>query len=179
MKSPLLGLAIIVLLATFISSHCPAAESPKPIELWPNGAPGEKGDLGEEKDTTKPTDNLVAGKRLIRLGNVSKPTITVYRPPADSNTGAAVLVAPGGGYHILAWDLEGTEVCEWLNSIGVTAILLKYRVPKRAGLEKHAPALQDGQRALSVVRHRANEFGIDPHESARWASRPERTSPPY
>ncbi len=139
-----------------------AAEPPQAIELWSGAAPGEKGDLGEEKDMTKPTENHVAGRRLIRLGNVSKPTITVYRPPADKASGTAVLVAPGGGYNILALDLEGTEVCEWLNSIGVTAVLLKYRVPKRPGLDKHAPALQDAQRALSLMRHRAREFGFDP-----------------
>ncbi|MBC8002074.1 MAG: alpha/beta hydrolase, partial [Opitutaceae bacterium] len=139
-----------------------AGEVSKPIDLWSGAAPGEKGDIGEEKDMTKPTENLVAGKRLIRLGNVTKPTITIYKPAADKDTGAAVVVCPGGGYSILALDLEGTEVCEWLNSIGVTGILLKYRVPKRAGLEKHAAPLQDAQRALGLVRHRAKEFGIDP-----------------
>jgi hypothetical protein len=72
------------------------------------------------------------------------------------------VVSSRGGYSILAWDLEGTEVCEWLNSIGVTGVLLKYRVPKRQAREKHAAPLQDAQRALGLVRHRANEFGIDP-----------------
>ena len=139
-----------------------AADSPKPIALWPGDAPGEKGDIGEEKDTSKPGEGLVAGKPLIRLGNVSKPTISIYRPPADKDTGAAVVVCPGGGYSILALDLEGSEVCEWLNSIGVTGVLLKYRVPKRTGLEKHTAALQDAQRAIGLVRHRAKEFGIDP-----------------
>ena len=132
------------------------------IDLWPGGAPGEKGDIGEERDMTKPSEGLVAGKPVIRLGNVSKPTLSIYRPPAGKETGAAVLVCPGGGYNILALDLEGTEVCEWLNSVGVTAVLLKYRVPKRAGLEKHAPALQDAQRALGLVRHRAKEWNLDP-----------------
>jgi acetyl esterase/lipase len=111
---------------------------------------------------TKPADGLIAGKPVIRLGNVSKPTISIYRPSADRATGAAVVVCPGGGYHILAMDLEGTEVCDWLNSIGVTAVLLKYRVPERSGLEKHIAALQDAQRALGLVRQRAKEFGIDP-----------------
>ena len=106
------------------------------IALWPEQVPGEKGDIGEERDTSKAGEGLVAGKPLIRLGNVSKPTITLHRPPADKDTGAAVLVCPGGGYSILALDLEGSEVCEWLNSMGVTGILLKYRVPKRAGLER-------------------------------------------
>ncbi len=132
------------------------------IALWPEQAPGEKGDIGEERDTSKAGEGLVAGKPLIRLGNVSKPTITLHRPPADKDTGAAVLVCPGGGYSILALDLEGSEVCEWLNSLGVTGILLKYRVPKRAGLERHTAALQDAQRALGLSRQHAKEWGIDP-----------------
>lgn len=139
-----------------------AAEMPKEIPLWPAGAPGEKGGIGEERDMTKPTENLVGGKRVIRLGNVSNPTITLYPAPTDKANGAAVLVCPGGGYSILALDLEGTEVCEWLNSIGVTGVLLKYRVPKRAGLEKHTAALQDAQRAMGMARHRAKEWGLDP-----------------
>ena len=138
-----------------------SAESSAPVELWPGPVPGEKGDIGEEKDTTKTTDGLVAGKRVIRIGNVGKPTITFHRPPKEKDTGTTVMVIPGGGYNILALDLEGTEVCDWLNSIGVTAVLLKYRVPKRAGLEKHEPPLQDAQRALGLLRSRAREFGID------------------
>jgi acetyl esterase/lipase len=138
-----------------------AVEPSKPIELWPGSVPGEKGDIAEEKDTTKPTDGLVAGKRVVRIGNVSKPTITFHRPAKEQGTGTTVLVIPGGGYNILAMDLEGTEVCKWLNSIGVTAVLLKYRVPKRAGLERHEPPLQDAQRALGLLRHRADEFGLD------------------
>ena len=149
-------------LISLIAFNSMAAEISKPIDLWPTGAPGEQGDIGEEKDMTKPTENLVAGKRLIRLGNVTKPTLTIYKPAPEKDTGAAVVVCPGGGYSILALDLEGTEVCEWLNSIGVTGILLKYRVPKRAGLEKHTAPLQDAQRALGLIRHRAKESGIDP-----------------
>jgi acetyl esterase/lipase len=135
---------------------------PDPIALWPAEAPGEKGDLGEEKDMTKPKDGLVAGRAVIRLGNVSKPTITLYRPPQEKDTGASVVVCPGGGYSILALDLEGTEICEWLNSIGVTGILLKYRVPARKGLEKYAAAFQDAQRALGLVRFHAKEWNLDP-----------------
>jgi acetyl esterase/lipase len=139
-----------------------AVQAQSPVwPLWPGKAPGESEPVGEEKDTTKDGDNLVAGRRVIRLGNVSQPTLTVYSPPAALNTGAAVLVCPGGGYHILAWDLEGTEVCEWLNSIGVTGVLLKYRVPKRAGRPNHEPALQDAQRAMGLIRSRAKELQID------------------
>ena len=152
---------LTVLLATFLFANAVIADVTV-IELWPNGAPGEKGNPGEEKDTTKASDNLVAGKPLVRLGNVSKPTISIYRPPADKDTGAAVLVCPGGGYNILAMDLEGTEVCEWLNSIGVTGVLLKYRVPKREGLERHAAPLQDAQRAMGLVRQNAAAWKLDP-----------------
>lgn len=137
-----------------------AFSSETPIELWPQGAPGEKGTIGEERDTTKSTDNMVAGKRVMRIGNVAKPTMTVFRPPAGKQNGTAVIICPGGAYNILAWDLEGTEVCEWLNSIGVTGILLKYRVPKREGLEKQASALQDAQRAMGLARQRAKEWAI-------------------
>jgi acetyl esterase/lipase len=157
-----LDLVMFLLAALLVSSRAIASEPSKIIELWPNGAPGEKGGIGEERDTTKPTDNLIAGKALIRLGNVSKPTLHIFRPSADKDTGAAVLVCPGGGYHILAWDLEGTEVCDWLNSIGVRGILLKYRVPKRTDRERHAAPLEDAQRALGLMRHHAKDWGIDP-----------------
>jgi acetyl esterase/lipase len=139
-----------------------ADPSPPAIKLWPDTAPGEKGDIGEEKDMTKPTDGKPGGKVIIRLGNVSQPTITIYAPPADKANGTAVVVCPGGGYSILALDLEGSEICEWLNSLGVTGVLLKYRVPKRAGLEKHVAPLQDVQRAIGLVRSRAAEWHLDP-----------------
>ena len=144
-----------------IAALLSAAES-TPLPLWPGTPPGDKGGLGPEKDTTKPTDGLVAGKPVIRLGSVSSPTITLYSAPAAQNTGAAVVVFPGGGYNILALDLEGTEVCEWLNSLGVNCALVKYRVPVRAGLPRHGPPLQDAQRAVGMVRHRAAEWKLDP-----------------
>jgi len=138
------------------------AHAATPILLWPKGAPGETGAIGAECDTTKADGRAVAGKRVTRLGNVSQPSITIYAPPVDKNTGAAVLVCPGGGYNILAFDLEGTEVCEWLNSIGVTGVLLKYRVPKRPGDEKHLLPLADAQRAMRLIRSRATEWKINP-----------------
>ncbi len=156
-----LEIAVFCLL-TLVTSAAFSAPLPA-TPLWPHAAPGEKGDIGAETDTTTAKDNLVAGKRLIRLGNVSIPTMTVYRPAHGKDTGAAVVVFPGGGYHILALDLEGSEVCEWLNSIGITAVLVKYRVPVRAGLPRHAPPLQDAQRAFGLVRSHAAEWGIDPH----------------
>jgi acetyl esterase/lipase len=161
MKSTALTFAVAVVL--LLSGALPLTCAPAPaIPLWPGLAPGDQGGLGEEKDLTKPTDGRIADKPVIRLGNVSTPTLTVYPPPAGKANGAAVMVFPGGAYNILAMDLEGTEVCDWLNSIGVTGLLVKYRVPKRAGLDKHTAALQDAQRALSLARRRAAEFGLDP-----------------
>ena len=151
-------LATVLWLSGFAAhaADAPKSNSAKPeiIALWPGTAPGDKGDIGEEKDTSQ-------GTGIIRLANVSKPTITLFRPAGEKNTGAAVIVCPGGGYNILAYDLEGTEVCDWLNSIGVTGVLLKYRVPGRGGQRYTAP-LQDAQRAIGMVRSRAADWGIDP-----------------
>jgi acetyl esterase/lipase len=160
--------APLVMTALVLVARCGAEEPAKKdalsheiIALWPGTAPGDKGYMGEEKDTTKHDPKAKPGTEVIRLGNVSKPTITVFRPPADKDTGAAVVVCPGGGYSILAYDLEGTEVCDWLNSIGVTGVLLKYRVPGRGG-QRYTASLQDAQRALGLVRSGARSWGIDP-----------------
>jgi acetyl esterase/lipase len=139
----------------------PAAPLP-PIALWPGVAPGETNFVAPERDINDATNGLIAGRPIIRLTDVHRPTITVYRPPADRDTGAAVVVCPGGGYSILALDLEGTEVCEWLNSIGVTGVLLKYRVPTRDRDPRYAAPLQDAQRAFGIVRRHAAEWGLDP-----------------
>jgi acetyl esterase/lipase len=143
----------------------PPANRPT-INIWPGAAPGavpsSSPDAAVEKDMTTAKDNLIAGKPLIRLGNVSVPTLTLYKPPSH-NTGAAVVVFPGGGYNILAIDLEGTEVCDWLNSAGVTCLLLKYRVPGTGPYPKSPAALQDAQRAMGLARQHAAEWGIDPH----------------
>lgn len=155
---PVLTLASALLMTLAVQAGSPAVV----LNLWPGTPPGEAGVIGDEKDMTKPSDQMIAGQRVIRLGNVTKPTLSVYRPAPDKDTGAAVLVCPGGGYHILALDLEGTEVCEWLNSVGVTGVLLKYRVPKRPGLEKDAVALPDAQRSLGLMRQHAKEWNLDP-----------------
>ncbi len=151
--------------AALASVHANAAGSPSPsapIPLWPKGTPGETGGIGEERDMTKPGQDR-PGRHVIRLGNVTNPAMTVYFPPREKETGTAVAVFPGGGYNILALDLEGMEICEWLNSLGVTAILVKYRVPVRAGLPRHVPPLQDAQRALGLIRSRASEWRINPN----------------
>ncbi len=132
------------------------------LPLWPSGAPGAPPNPAPEMDTTTPKDNLIAGRPLVRLGDVSNPTLTLYTPPGN-NTGAAVVVFPGGGYRILAIDLEGTEVCDWLNSAGITCVLVKYRVPDSGPYPKSPAALADAQRALGMVRAHAAEWHIDPH----------------
>jgi acetyl esterase/lipase len=112
---------------------------------------------------TTAKDNLIAGEPLIRLGNVSVPTLTLYTAKGGANgLGPAVVVFPGGGYNILAIDLEGTEVCDWLTSAGINCVLLKYRVPNTGPYPKSAAALQDAQRAVGLVREHATEWGINP-----------------
>jgi acetyl esterase/lipase len=130
--------------------------------LWPHGAPGAPANPGPEINTTTAKDKPTGGRPVIRLGNVSAPTLTLYAPKTE-NTGAAVVVFPGGGYRILAIDLEGTEVCDWLNSAGITCVLLKYRVPDSGPYPKSSAALQDAQRALGIVRSHAADWHIDPH----------------
>lgn len=147
-------------LAAQPSGWPPAADRPT-IALWPGAAPGAQANAPAEADTTTAKDDLIAGRPLIRLGNVSSPTLTLYTPKGK-NTGAAVVVFPGGGYRILAIDLEGTEICDWLNSAGITCVLLKYRVPDTGPYPKSPAALQDAQRALGLVRAHAAEWKIDP-----------------
>ncbi|MGH9377994.1 MAG: alpha/beta hydrolase [Terriglobia bacterium] len=145
-----------------LSAQSNGSVKPLTMAIWPHGAPGGKGALGPERDITKPTDPLVGGRKLIHLTDVSRPTLTVYKPSREKDTGAAVVVFPGGGYRILAMDLEGTEICHWLNSIGVTGVLLKYRVPSPSGIPNYAHPLQDAQRAVGLARYHAREWRIDP-----------------
>jgi acetyl esterase/lipase len=166
MRIPSLPVRWMLLLATLLLAGRMAAAEPLTMPLWPGEPPLPAGSTpapeGQEKDLSKPNDGRIAGRTVIRLGNVRTPTLTVHRPPADRDTGAAVLICPGGGYRILALDLEGTEVCEWLNSIGVTGVVLKYRVPRANGeADRHPPALQDSQRAMGLIRQHAKEWGID------------------
>jgi len=159
---------ILIVLAAFAgmcafaqTSEWPPAPGHVTLEVWPRGAPGAPANLPPEGDTTAAKDHVVAGRRVIRIGNVSAPTLTLYKPKGK-NTGVAVIVFPGGGYRILAIDLEGTEVCDWLNSEGITCVLLKYRVPDTGPYPKSPAALQDAQRALGIVRSHAAEWHIDP-----------------
>jgi acetyl esterase/lipase len=138
------------------------------VPIWPGTVPDARPITGPE--TTKADGkDLVAGRPWIYINNVSRPTMMVYSPKGK-NTGAAVVVFPGGGYQILAIDLEGTEVCDWLTSKGITCVLLKYRVPGEGKLPKSGAypaspeALEDAQRTMGLVRLHAAEWHIDPHK---------------
>lgn len=135
------------------------------LPIWPENAP-------EAQTASGPEYTQIVGEEppgAIVVGKVSRPTMTVYSP-TGKNTGAAVVVFPGGGYWVLYMDLEGTEVCDWLTSKGITCVLLKYRVPGKHLSPKSGPypespmALEDAQRTLSLVRHHAVEWHIDPHK---------------
>ncbi|MDZ4289099.1 MAG: alpha/beta hydrolase [Prosthecobacter sp.] len=132
------------------------AAEPVTVKLWPAGAPEKPGfKMDPEKEIVRDK-----GDGIKRVTNVTDPTITIYRP--DKANGTAVIVCPGGGYGILAIEHEGTQVCDYLQTLGVTAILLKYRVPKRDPADPSHEPLQDAQRAMGIVRHRAAEWGIKP-----------------
>jgi acetyl esterase/lipase len=131
------------------------AAEPVVVKLWPEGAPEKAGVLAEPEKVLPPKGD----GDVLRITNVYEPTLSVYKP--DHPNGTAVVVCPGGGYGILAMEHEGTQVCEWLNSLGVTAVLLKYRVPVRQFVPGFEP-LQDAQRAMGILRKRAAEWGIDP-----------------
>jgi len=146
----------------------PSAAEPLAVEIWPGKVPDESGNIGAERVRMSPKLDrkqveVTEATRLIT--DVTKPTITIHRPAKDKDTGTAMLICPGGGYWDLYWQLEGEEVAAWLNSIGVTGIILKYRVPRRSDEPKDEPArrpLQDAQRAVSLVRSKASEWRINP-----------------
>ncbi len=178
-SSRVLGMTVaFCLVAPFSALAAQATEwQPSPghvqLPLWPAAVPDARPAAGPEEVTTTQEDHLVAGRPWTYVSNVARPTLTVYSP-RGRNTGAAVVVFPGGGYQILAIDLEGTEVCDWLTSQGITCVLLKYRVPHSGPSyqrdcncrinPKPQPALQDAQRALGLVRQHAAEWHIDPHK---------------
>lgn len=137
------------------------AEEPIVLPIWPGAVPGDFGSIGPER-VRAPSERPKIKAKLIT--NVTKPTITFFRPARDKNTGTAMVICPGGGYWDLFWDVEGEEVAAWLNTVGITGIVLKYRVPRRPGQPEPLPApgpLLDAQRAVSLVRSRAVEWGID------------------
>ncbi len=150
-------LFLLVILYSISFVPLSADENPE-INLWPAGAvPDEPEGIEKRK---KPTTIDKVGK--MRIAYVDEPSITVYKASKDRSNGTSVIIFPGGGYNILAWTHEGTEIAEWLNSLGVSAFVLKYRVPRRDPEKPHTLPLQDAQRAIRIVRSRSKEWGIDP-----------------
>lgn len=159
MNSRMVMLLFMAIPLTLVS-HAIANEQ---IPIWPATPPGDEGlEMAAEQDTSGPDGRTVAGKQVIRLGNVAIPTLEVYQPEQGQANGTAVVICPGGGHRILAYDLEGTEVAQWLQSIGVTAFVLKYRVPAREGRPLWHAAVQDAQRAMSFVRANAKQWSLNP-----------------
>jgi len=155
-------LSVLVLCAATCIADKAGAYEPAILDLWSGSGPG---------DVSAPADDTVIARRpnedppTLRLTDVTRPQIAVYRPSDETNTGAAILVCPGGGFNHLAYDKEGTEVAEWLSTLGVTGVALKYRCPtKQDRATQHVKPLQDAQRAMSLLRSRADEWGIDPEK---------------
>ena len=166
---------LLLCLCLFTAAHAqtngwqPTPGHPQ-IAIWPGTIPDAAPVLGPETVEISKPNELIGGKRTTGVRNVTRPTMTIYSP-AGHNTGAAVVVYPGGGYQMLAIDLEGTEVCDWLTPRGVTCIVLKYRVPgnpklyPKSGPYPESPmALEDAQRAMGLLRLHAAEYHIDPHK---------------
>jgi acetyl esterase/lipase len=161
---------MIVPLATLICAVLPALRTDPPlvVAVWPDKAPEESANTGAERTRLSPKldrKQVEVTEQTRLITDVTQPTLTIYRPPKEKETQTAILICPGGGYWDLYWQLEGEEVAEWLNSIGVSGIILKYRVPRHADEPKGEPArrpLQDAQRAVSLVRSKAKEWGVNP-----------------
>jgi len=139
--------------ALLVSLPALAAEPSLTLNVWPGVPPGDKPDL-------KADEQMKPGNLL--TGTVATPTLAVYRPAKDKDTGAVVLILPGGGFYQLSMVDEGAGVATWLNSIGVTGVLLKYRIPNRDGMPRYMAGLQDTQRSMSIIRSKAADWGIDP-----------------
>lgn len=155
-KLSLSGYALVAFALMIGGTSTVSAQSHPEIEIWPGELPKGSVPLGEKKIAelkSKQTDQHVT--------YVDRPTLTVYQPEKEISNGCAVVICPGGGYHVLAWTKEGLELAEWFNSIGVTAFVLKYRVPRRTD-KIHWEPMQDVQRAIRVVRRDAKKWGIDP-----------------
>src|SRR6185369_870376 len=160
-----LASAAAVFVSLVVAWSASAAE-PLVVEIWPGKVPDESGGIGPERVRSSPAldrKQVEVTEPTRMITDVTKPTITIHRPAAEKNTGTAMLICPGGGYWNLYWELEGEEVAAWLNSMGVSGIILKYRVPRRPDEPKGEPArrpLMDAQRAVSLIRSKAGEWGI-------------------
>jgi acetyl esterase/lipase len=160
MHTSLIRCAIAIL---FFAGAALAADSPpQVIPLWPAGSPTLKGT--DEKEITRP-ENPKPGERINSIVNVHNPSIEVHLPPKEKATGTAVIVAPGGGHRQLVWGSEGTDIAKWLNELGVAAFILKYRLAFTPNYQYtvEGEALADTQRAIRIVRARADEWGVKPN----------------
>lgn len=145
--------------AAFLCFSVFGSTTGKEVLLWPDGAPGSE----SMKSKQEVVDGPHAGQDFTRVWSIHNPSILVYLPPKEKATGAAMIIAPGGGHRFLSLDMEGTNVAEWLNSIGVAGFVLKYRLAREEGSTyKVDDALADAQRAIRTVRARANEWNVDP-----------------
>ena len=157
-----------VVFVSILATRTAYAAEPLVVKIWPGKVPEESGGIGPERIRMSPKldrKQVEVTNQTRLITGVTNPTISVYRPPKDKETGTAMLICPGGGYWDRYWELEGEEVAAWLNSIGITGIILKYRVPRRPDEPKGEPArrpLQDAQRAVSLVRSNASRWGIHP-----------------
>src|SRR5512146_844730 len=176
MKSLIAACCVVVAFGRLSAQTSSWQPSPgnRQVPIWPGVPPGAQQASAPEVTTTTGNDHLVAGRPWTYIENVSRPTMTIYSPKGR-NTSAAVVVFPGGGYRILAIDLEGTEICDWLTSKGITCVLLKYRVPRSGpswdpGCKcninpKPQTALEDAQRTVGLVRLHAADWHVDPHKT--------------
>lgn len=149
-----LGPAFLVLTLTVSAQQ-------QTLLLWPNGNPEPSKIVGPEYDPTTDATRIVSGKVTVRITNVSHPSLAVYLADPAKNTRAAAVVFPGGGYNHLAYNIEGTEVCAWLNSIGVNCVVVKYRVPEQGHYPENTEDLEDAQQAMRITRAHADAWNID------------------
>ena len=155
-------LLLLTLLPVLAAAPAFAADQSKVVFLWPAGHPTLQG--ANEKEITVPV-NPQPGQKISSIKNVHNPSIEVHLPPADKANGTAIIVAPGGGHQFLSWSSEGTDVADWLNSLGVAAFVLKYRLEQTPNYHYtvEGEALQDTQRAVRIVRARAGEWNVNPN----------------
>jgi acetyl esterase/lipase len=159
-------LLFALILSISFTSVCSALQDSKQdqkleIDLWPTGLPAGAAKLDPKKIDELKSKQAKDTRGLLMY--VDSPTLTVYPAPKDKHNGCAIVICPGGGYNILAWQHEGVELAKWFNSIGVTAFVLKYRVPRRDPEKIHWEPMQDVQRAIRLVRHKAKDWNIDPN----------------
>lgn len=153
-RTAAIALSCVLVFCTFS-----IAQPPMTMKLWPNGAPGTPTTKEPETIANHPELNGTRGN-ITRVTNITDPTLTLYAANSP-NSGAAIVVFPGGGYRWLSMDIEGSEVCDWFTRAGLTCIVAKYRVPQ-AGDSRHQQPLQDAQRAVGLVREHAKEWNINP-----------------